>query len=352
MAKALFDDGDLAFFMNTGVINKPVTKDDFESKTVTQLFAHNAMQHELQKVDPFNKIARSGLLGRMVDVLNREDNGYSAQGVAINHQFHAVNGNHSATIVSEYGPQEFNDKPFGEEIDFDPRPLIDRMNTENSLYSNIFAETFADFSSRAIQENEYLGTAVNDVQLDTNCGSRRLNMVVKMMETRVQRGVDRDAFFLELGSWDHHMELKPNLDSQFRRLNEALFCYTRNVKAAGLWDNVTLVLKSDFGRTLTPNSQQGSDHGWSGHYAVISGALQPQKMLGQYPTDITASSPLNVGRGRLIPRLSWESMWWPILQWIGLTNEEELTHVLPNARGSSAPLLPATALFRQDTLDN
>ena len=50
----------------------------------------------------------------------------------------------------------------------------------------------------------------------------------------------------------------------------------------GLSDNVTAFTISDFGRTLTCNSN-GTDHGWGSHHFVVGGAVQGQDMYGQYP---------------------------------------------------------------------
>lgn len=85
-------------------------------------------------------------------------------------------------------------------------------------------------------------------------------------------------------------------------------------------------------RTLTPNSGKGTDHGWSGSSFMIGGQVKGGKILGQYPTDFSSTSPLNVGRGRLIPTMPFESMWNGVIQWFGVNNEEDLSVVLPNRK--------------------
>ena len=39
--------------------------------------------------------------------------------------------------------------------------------------------------------------------------------------------------------------------------------------------SVVLATQSDFARTLTPNSQRGTDHGWAGHYVLLGGGTGP-----------------------------------------------------------------------------
>ena len=47
-------------------------------------------------------------------------------------------------------------------------------------------------------------------------------------------------------------------------MNYALEEFVAELKAQGTFDNVVIVTHSDFARTLTPNSNAGTDHGWSG----------------------------------------------------------------------------------------
>ncbi len=47
-------------------------------------------------------------------------------------------------------------------------------------------------------------------------------------------------------------------------MNDALQQFIAELKAQGIFDNVVIVTHSDFARTLTPNSNAGTDHGWSG----------------------------------------------------------------------------------------
>ena len=88
-----------------------------------------------------------------------------------------------------------------------------------------------------------------------------------MILTSEQRGTDRDVIFVAEGGWDHHEGLKRKQVEDFQKLNDALETFEKEMKSQGLWDQVTVVLASEFGRTLTANSGEGSDHGKS--FAVL-----------------------------------------------------------------------------------
>ena len=63
---------------------------------------------------------------------------------------------------------------------------------------------------------------------------------------------------------------------------------------------------------------------------MISTQVDGGKVHGTYPTDFAT---LDVGRGRLVPTMPWESMWHSIIDWLGVdvNDADELAHVLPNA---------------------
>ena len=52
-----------------------------------------------------------------------------------------------------------------------------------------------------------------------------------------------------------------SLQTKFAQMNSAIKDFIAEMKAQGLWENIVLVTASDFGRTITPNSAGGTDHG-------------------------------------------------------------------------------------------
>ena len=56
-------------------------------------------------------------------------------------------------------------------------------------------------------------------------------------------------------------------------VDDSLKAFTNEMKDYGLWDAVTVVSASDFGRTLTDNGV-GTDHAWAGNHFVMGGGLR------------------------------------------------------------------------------
>ena len=63
--------------------------------------------------------------------------------------------------------------------------------------------------------------------------------------------------------------------------------------------------------------------------AALKGRVMGGRILGEYPSDLTEKSQLNLGRGRIQPTTSWEALWNGIAQWFGITDENDLDVVLP-----------------------
>ena len=109
---------------------------------------------------------------------------------------------------------------------------------------------------------------------------------------------------------------------------------------------------------FTCSSNDGTDHGWGGHYMILGGDVKGGQILGEYPSDLTPSGLLVDDRGRFIPTTSWDSIWNGVLQWIGVKTETDLDYCLPNRNntvnavldtGRDFPLFTASSIFNEES---
>lgn len=252
--------------------------------------------------------------------------------------------------MSPAGLDKFAPKRPGEA--FDLNDYVGQLNNGTTLHSSIFAETWSRTLQKAIVDAEQLTDAIRNVELTQEYPTAieedyvdKVKALSRLILTREKRGSDRDVFFLTLGDWDHHESLKPSLTQHFTGLNQGLTLLEGELKAQGLWDQVSVAVTSDFARTLTANTGEGSDHAWGGNYFMMGGNVQGGQIHGDYPDDITLSGPLNIGRGRLIPTLSWESMMTSAVQWMGLEAEDDLDYCMPNRLQTKTRLFNVDEVF-------
>jgi uncharacterized protein (DUF1501 family) len=163
---------------------------------------------------------------------------------------------------------------------------------------------------------------LTDNQLGTS-----LQTVARIISGSASLGVTRQIFYVQLGSFDTHNNQAIQHAQLLTQLGEALEYFDGLMVAAGMGNQVTSFTASDFGRTLTSNSN-GTDHGWGSHHFVVGGAVQGGDMYGQYPV-IGVNQANDLGAGRLIPTTSVDQYAGTLARWFGLS-DSQVKEVLPN----------------------
>jgi uncharacterized protein (DUF1501 family) len=150
-----------------------------------------------------------------------------------------------------------------------------------------------------------------------------LQTVARIIGGRAGLGVSRQIFYVQLGGFDTHDAQAPTHARLLTQLGQALEYFDSLMQTAGLGSQVTAFTASDFGRTLTANSD-GTDHGWGSHHFVVGGAVAGGDMYGQYPV-IGSNQANDMGAGRLIPTTAVDQY----AKWFGLTTGQ-VQQVFPN----------------------
>lgn len=248
-----------------------MTKHNYHGLTRSQLFAHNAMQHEIAKVDPYDGVAGTGIMGRAKDVLSKH--GFVANTISVDSTSIAVHGmegkSSPATNIGRDGYQKFAQRP-DEELDFDVEKYARNLNSRVDEFSGMFGETWSQQFITGMNEAKAYQSFFDQAELDESIWIKngmpnhnerkhekehweKWSTISKLIQRKELRKTDRDLFYVELGRWDHHNVMKPGLRNQLEALNYGLEMFVQQAKSSGFWDDVTVVIGSDFGRTLTPN---------------------------------------------------------------------------------------------------
>jgi uncharacterized protein (DUF1501 family) len=277
--KNIYNEGKGIFFANMGHLHKPVTKENWQTETRTDLFSHHMMKKESLHVDAFREGAGPGVLGRLLDVVERQ--GHSVGATAINARSPMVDGAPStgrlADVMStEILPRVF-DRNFlrpGESQDL--RPYLEEIHAESldnsGVFGNLWSQTFMDVWNKTDElvamlratdlATPFLEPGTNNVDSITS----QLKLVAKLISIRNDRGngINRDVFYCEMGGYDAHFELDTIMENKLPSLNFAVKSFWEEITAQGMVNNVVVIQGSEFGRTITANSNKGSDHGWGG----------------------------------------------------------------------------------------
>jgi uncharacterized protein (DUF1501 family) len=178
---------------------------------------------------------------------------------------------------------------------------------------------------------------------------QRMRQVASLLPVFAADGLKRQVFLVEWGNFDTHANQRgagqDTQDTQLGVVARAVAAFDAAMLAAGLGDKVTLLMLSDFGRTLRPGSGGGSEHAWGSHVFAVGGAVDGGTVHGQFP-DLTLGGrdDGDPGRnGRHVPSTSTDQVGHTLMRWLGLPEAltlEAFPH-LANFPTRTMPLLRA-----------
>jgi len=199
------------------------------------------------------------------------------------------------------------------------------INRSIAAQASLSSSMLAAGASGVPNPPQYLDPITN--ALTDNPLAASLQTVARVIGGRAGLGVTRQIFFVQLGGFDTHDNQAPQIARLLTQLSTGLEYFDSLMMSSGLGNQVTTFTASDFGRTLTANSD-GTDHGWGSHHFVVGGAVNGQDMYGQYPV-IGSNQANDTGAGRLIPTTSVEEYAGTLARWFGLS-DGQVKQVFPN----------------------
>ncbi|MDY7574580.1 DUF1501 domain-containing protein [Actimicrobium sp. CCI2.3] len=332
----LFNAGKLGVILNVGTLVQPTTKAQYTNKSVPlppKLFSHNDQQSIWQSSTPEG--ATSGWGGRIGDLF-AAGNG--------NATFTCVNVSGNAVFLSgntavQYQVSSSGSVPFSA---FE-KPLFGSSAASNALQkmitqprTNLLELEYNRITKRSIDANGVLGAALaNGRVINTpfpvdNSLAGQLQMVARMIANAGALGAKRQVFFVSLGGFDTHDGLDTVHPKLMKTVADAMSAFYAATVELGVANQVTSFTASDFGRTLTVNTD-GSDHGWGSMHFVMGGAVRGQRYFGTPPA-VASNGPDDVGQGRLLPTTSVDQYAATLGAWMGLSSSNLMT-LLPNLSG-------------------
>ena len=345
----LFTAGRAAVVANVGTLIAPATKTQVQNNSVplpASLFSHFDQTAAWQAIaangGSSEHVGWGGAVADAIESMNMNSNSMftciSTAGIAL-----FLSGEQSFQLnVTSAGPIPI----YGQ-----AQPLFGYQSGSDALASiltadetNLFAKEYEVVVNRSQKAQAMLATAmlpagvggvpnppqyldpVTNMLVD-NPLATSLQTVARIIGGRSSLGVARQIFYVQLGSFDTHDGQAPQHARLLTQLGQAMEYFDTQMTSFGLGDQVTTFTASDFGRTLTSNSD-GTDHGWGSHHFVVGGAVQGQDMYGTYPV-IGTNQANDVGAGRLVPTLGVDQYAATLARWFGLS-DGQIRQVLPN----------------------
>jgi len=345
--RTIYNSGELAFISNIGSLVEPLDARKFREngKRCNGLFSHIDQEraaHTLtcQTATPIYK----GAGGRLADALADGSQGYRTEAFS-------MAGRSKWSLGYQTNPKIVSRSNGNVPLYYASKIVTVMDNITSMKYENVFCEEYRRQLKDAFRVNEELGTTLSTASLSTGFNApdslaQQFKQIARLISAHGSRNAERDIFYAQLGGFDHHQGVAAGLVDRLTIVNNAISAMVTELKAQGNFDKVTLVMHTDFGRTLAPNSNVGTDHGWAGHTFVIGGSVNGGKVYNQYPETLLRGHSMDVMHGRIIPKFPWENIMVPVAKWMGV--EDSQTHgVFPNLVNfnMSQHILPRSTVF-------
>ena len=324
----LYKAGNCAIMANVGMLVQPTTRQLFQSQNLAklpaQLFSHSDQTNQWQSAIP-NGSSPTGWGGRVEDNLQS--------------QYNAAASFTSITSTSGCGLFCTGQQTFAATVPVGGASLLagattparlnavqQLMNFDNGL--KLVQAANATFN-RGVGFSTALTNALKTVHLTSAFPSSSLGQqlltVAQIIKIQQTLGVNRQIFFCQLGGFDTHGAQLANQDPLLQQLSQAIGAFYNCLSLElGQDKNVVTFTASEFGRTLQPNGNAGTDHAWGSHHLVFGtgaasgGPLYGGQIYGQFPSLILNGPDDANNRGTLVPTTAVEQYAATLAQWFGV----------------------------------
>ncbi len=341
--KQLFDQGQLAFIPNVGMMVQPTTKQQYQDGSVPLplgLFSHADQIKHWQTASPALR-SSIGWGGKVADLLqSMNDNQTISMNISL-----------SGTNVFQYGNQVFEYSVDPEDgstgiTRYDQTNSFDNLRNGmidsllswnyNDMYKDTYISTIRNARDAHLEFQEAI-EAVGDFQtpFSDNKVSESFKMIAKIIKAQEALGFKRQIFFVNFGGWDHHDDLLEKQEGMYAVMSNALFEFNAVMNEIAMSEQVTTFTASEFSRTLTSNGN-GSDHAWGGNVMISGGAVQGGDFYGSYPSLELDSESVVGNRGVVVPGLSTDEYFAELALWFGVS-PSDLPLVFPNLTNFYVP---------------
>ena len=136
-------------------------------------------------------------------------------------------------------------------------------------------------------------------------------------------GLATRVYYVSQGGYDTHTNQVATHARLMGELNDALVAFAQDMKAQGNFGRVMLMTFSEFGRRVTQNASNGTDHGAAAPMFIMGGGIKPG-LFGRYPS-LTA-----LNAGDLAYNVDFRSVYATILdRWLRAPSKQVLGRQFP-----------------------
>jgi len=162
------------------------------------------------------------------------------------------------------------------------KPAFD--DRQSSILAGMYKGTpLAASASDGLELRQHVSKDLEEEMMRANRGAATAKNF--SAETQRMATLMRDQYrlgFVDVGGWDTHVNqgsTTGNLANNLANLGQGLAAYAEAL--GDEWNNTTVVVVSEFGRTFRENGDRGTDHGHGTVYWVLGGHVRGGRIVGE-----------------------------------------------------------------------
>lgn len=208
----------------------------------------------------------------------------------------------------------------------DPRRLYSSSNEK--FYKDITkgheaSEETVDYLYKTMSETlssaDYIFKQSKLKPTSTLYPSTEMGKNLKTISSLIMSDINTKVYYVSLGSFDTHVNQQAQQKRLFTELNDAVKAFTADLKKHGRFEDVLMMTFSEFGRRVSQNASNGTDHGTANNMFFIGGGLQEKGVLNEMPN----LSDLN--EGDLKHKVDFKNVYATVLnKWLGSDDKKIL----------------------------
>lgn len=149
------------------------------------------------------------------------------------------------------------------------------------------------------------------------------NPLAKSLKTTAQfirSGLDTRVYYVDTSGFDTHANQGPQHARLLTQYAETMDAFIRDLKQAGRWQDVTVMTFSEFGRRVSQNAANGTDHGTANNLFLMGGSLKKAGFVNAAP-DLG-----NLDQGDLRFQVDFRQVYAEVLEgWLGVSSQKVVT---------------------------
>ena len=338
----LFDNNKLSIVSNVGPLREPTTLRMIkQTKTVLPPFmgSHND-QENLWQAGVMNTNETSGWGGRIIEALNAQSS-LIPSNISLVGSRKLLRGKHISPFTVD--PEAVrNLSKFINPLSSQDEPIRSIFNRLLAVGGNSLDQTYKSTIDSALENNKLLKSTLDEandadivypfqnpnpmVEQELNIFTKQLKRAAQLIESAPSLGQHRQIIFLQMNAFDTHDNQSVMFPALMQAVAESLKAFQSDLESRGVDDRVVTFSTSEFGRTMTINSN-GTDHGWGGHQFVMGTPVNGGQLIGSLPEFEIDSS--DVYENAIIPQYSVEQYAGNLAKWFGI-NSSQILDIFPN----------------------